>query len=419
MEARHIPSRGLLVVKLQSSGTDGPTPCSDTLHTRPRSPQPLLFSHILSPSAYIFSYHASVAIYVVLCPLFPSSPSVSLRDLSRALLAPSLKDFASDLPAEKWDAEKWTRGKRARRDSSSPLSTTRGPCLFGSSPIFREQWAFVPPPSQLPSTSDAFQLFPSRPQQSLNTSRPSSPMLRSVSDPPVFALQPQADDITRLRSFAFGELQRSVEESGEGLVNRMRDWEQQHAHTHPPFSTHPSLAPAFEVATTPGMFPDRVNPSDDHFDDEDDIQIVSGDLLADGQCESCSVDADSENEMDLDLVDNNSCRWPADSPPSERSGYISDEDLPALSLSSTDSPSSSQISFPVYHESFLADSSPPSHRALVPTSSCGASPSEKAVAALTLVMASGAGGLNDYEAVRALDGEQSSLDESSIGEMWH
>ena len=34
-------------------------------------------------------------------------------------------------------------------------------------------------------------------------------------------------------------------------------------------------------------------------------------------------------------------------------------------------------------------------------------------------MANGAGGLNDYEAVRAVDGQQASLDESLVGEMWH
>ena len=194
----------------------------------------------------------------------------------------------------------------------------------------------------------------------------------------------------------------------------MRDWEEHHS-----FPEHSSLAPAFEVATNSEMFPGWADPTNDHFDDEDDIQIVSGDLSSDGKSESCSLAADSENEMDLDLVDDNSCRWPADSSPSGRSGYVSDEDLPALSLSSTNSASSSQISFPTYHQSSLADSSPPSHGAPALPSSCGTSPSEKAVAALTLVMASGAGGLNDYEAVRALDGEQSSLDESSIGEMWH
>lgn len=46
-----------------------------------------------------------------------------------------------------------------------------------------------------------------------------------------------------------------------------------------------------------------------------------------------------------------------------------------------------------------------------------ASSAEKAIAALTLAMANGAGGLGDYEAVRALN--VSSTDESQVGELWH
>lgn len=87
--------------------------------------------------------------------------------------------------------------------------------------------------------------------------------------------------------------------------------------------------------------------------------------------------------------------------------YASDEDdAPPLSFSTTNSASSSQISLPhPPHPSRPTDISK--------------SPSEKAIAALALVMANGAGGLNDYEAVRAEEGQPSSLDESLIGEMWH
>ena len=49
-----------------------------------------------------------------------------------------------------------------------------------------------------------------------------------------------------------------------------------------------------------------------------------------------------------------------------------------------------------------------------------ASLSEKAIAALTLVMSNGAGGINDYAAVRSLEASRlASLDESLVGEMWH
>lgn len=247
-------------------------------------------------------------------------------------------------------------------------------------------------------------------------------MPRTVSDPHVLASQPPTHDVVRLRSTAFGELHRSIEESGEGFVSRMRDWEQQHACIHPMLqpesSTSPIPAGSIGIRTPLGW----VHPTASHFDDEDDIQIVSGDLASDGGSESCSVAADSECEMDLDQPDDHSCgvsaRYssPADSSFSGRSEFISDEDSPALSISSTNTTCSSRISFSSCRRPSLADSSLVCHR---PTGhTYNSSPSEKAIAALTLVMASGAGGLNDYEAVRASDGQQSSLDESLIGEMW-
>lgn len=207
----------------------------------------------------------------------------------------------------------------------------------------------------------------------------------------------------------------------------MRDWERQHVNPQSPLSTHPFPAVVDAVPSNAETPVGWANPTDNHFDEEDDIQIVSGDLPSDGQSESRSLAADSEYGMDLDPTDDHFCGVsigygsPGDSSPSGRSGYASasEDDLPPLCLSSTNSACSSQISFPSYHQASPAVPSPPSHSTAVPTSSYEASPSEKAIAALTLVMASGAGGLNDYEAVRVSDEQQSSLDVSSFGEMWH
>ena len=354
----------------------------------------------------------------------------------------------SDLPADKWDVDRWRRGKKARRDSSvsrpalgkrrslrdanqllvkSPLSSPRGPCLFGSSPVFREPWAFVPP-SSLPSTSDAFQLFPSRPKQGRSSSYHSSPASRSASDLPTMPPRSPDEDVHRLRSTAFGELQRSIEESGDCLVSRMRDWEREHAYPGPQPASPPTASAGQMERASVAPSPWAISGAD-HYDDEDDIQIVSGgDPVSDGTSEFGSRvgdEDDEEDEMDLDQ--------PAESAPhdvggrlsspgrsgySAISGYTTDDELSALSFSTPSSINSSFVSLPL-HQSPYADPSIHNGHLSLSKSPSDASPSEKAIAALALVMANGAGGLNDYEAVRALEAQRAALDESLVGEMWH
>lgn len=53
-----------------------------------------------------------------------------------------------------------------------------------------------------------------------------------------------------------------------------------------------------------------------------------------------------------------------------------------------------------------------------PSLTSSASRTEKAIAALSLAIANGAGGLGDYEAVRELDSSPAALD-SQAGELWH
>jgi hypothetical protein len=102
---------------------------------------------------------------------------------------------------------------------------------------------------------------------------------------------------------------------------------------------------------------------------------------------------------------------------------------PALSHSSSDSLASLTssadefLSISYREDANYLSSSPmvspprsPSHLsagAILPSTSSA----EKAIAAITLAMANGAGGLGDYEAVRALN--VSSADESQVGELWH
>ncbi|GJE86002.1 hypothetical protein PsYK624_020820 [Phanerochaete sordida] len=339
--------------------------------------------------------------------------------------SPSCKDFVSDLPTDKWDVDRWRRGKKARRDSSSPLSSPRGPCLFGSSPVFREPWAFVPP-SSLPSTSDAFQLFPSRPKPSRSVSHHSSPISRPFPDQLAMPPRSPDEDTTRLRSTAFGELQRSIEESGDCLVSRMRDWEREHAYPGPrPASS--AAASLGEMERAPGVAPSPwAIPETDLYDDEDDIQIVSGDPVSDGTSDFGSRPGDDgEDEMDLDQPLGSAphdvgarLSSPGHGTRTVHSAYSTDDESPALSFSTSSSISSSLVSLPGQPSPFLNPSFTGSHTS-PSKSQLSTSPSEKAIAALALVMANGAGGLNDYGAVLASEQQAITTDDFLVGEMWH
>ncbi|KAF9532067.1 hypothetical protein CPB83DRAFT_848289 [Crepidotus variabilis] len=108
--------------------------------------------------------------------------------------------------------------KRRRRDHSLSMSEspfTSRKSLFtsnnehpGSKPVFA-------------TTSTQFNIFPKQ------SHRSSSPCQSSFSnDPPPQSRSPGLlDDLASLRSAAFWELRQSVAESGEGLVQRMREYE--------------------------------------------------------------------------------------------------------------------------------------------------------------------------------------------------
>ncbi len=357
---------------------------------------------------------------------------------------PSYKDFALD---QKLDVDRWRNGKRARRDRSVSTisfsgehnilslvskisgSTPRGPCLFGASSVFREESALALPLSPcLPSTSDAFHLFSGRSRQTSSTCHLSRTP-DNVSVIPVEETSTDAEDLNKLRSDAFCELQRSIVDSGEGLVSRMRDWEesrsrpsyrlprpsrnhleaergrQQSSFVHQPTCSHPGL--------------------EQNDSDEDDIQIVS-----EGSPSVSSLPwgppwpkkALSLGDMDIDEPESERgeserCTSPSDLN-SGLSYYAYEDDAPSLSSTYTSSTNSSLTSLPLHSHS---PSSPQAQSYLSFGVPSAPSPSEKAIAALTLVIANGAGGLNDYEAVRAVDSQSPSVsrDESLVGEMWN
>ncbi|KAI0639270.1 hypothetical protein C8Q77DRAFT_1045770 [Trametes polyzona] len=375
--------------------------------------------------------------------------------------SPSYKDLAHGQPAEKWDVDQWRRGKRARRDSNSEESSDE-PFGTASDSIFPVQptTTFTFPSTststtRLPCTSAAFQFFPpkkARKQQQPGRSR------FSREPSPREAGRISSDEARRLRADALGELHRSVFESGEGLVRKMRDWESTRSR-----STRPERPAADALQQprrswrrltsyygTPQSAPEPVVVEQPE-EDEDDIFIV-------GETSSLPAvpspaqkrRALSAGSMDVDIPEVNVYSSPfagldggdrSSSPVARSSAYSSDDEghadmdvelassasgpfsTPALSHTYSTSANSSLVSLPLSAHENSANGGPASHSPVNISSSplVGVSPpasrSEKAIAALALAMANGAVGISDYEALRAAEG-LSSLDQEHVGELW-
>ena len=263
------------------------------------------------------------------------------------------------------------------------------------------------------------------------------------SDGDVRLNQPSSSDLTHLRSLAFGELQRSVAENGEGLVRRMRDFEnsrsksalfskasEAHRRGRKGRSTHSRSRTNLSHTSKP--------------DEDEDVQIYAGEISPPlpRQKRAASLglmDLDTYNSdvlsspgatcasLHSDLSDDESFRADAECqidddtlPPSP---YISPSALsftPALSHTYSTSTNSSLTSLPlpppfssIPNSEVTSMSLRSGIRMAVPSSR-----SEKAIAALTLAMANGAGGLNDYEALRAIY-QVPTFDNCHVGELWH
>jgi len=243
---------------------------------------------------------------------------------------------------------------------------------------------------RFPSTSSAFDLRPrgSRP--------PPSQPLRKPNPHPAIVDQ----NVSALHSYAFLELHQSITDASEGFVQRMRDWES--SRPQPPRQAHrlsspfPSYIPARgrEIAHRASS-PSEVNSEDDDldFDDEDDVLILSDETSSETRASSAS----------------SLC---AASSPKKRVRSLGDMDLdlpqtapipPELSHTVASSSTSSLLSL-----------SPP------PTMASISSREEKVIAALTLALANGAAGLNDYSAVREALGVSAPHADGAaeVGEMW-
>ncbi|KAA1468171.1 hypothetical protein DENSPDRAFT_833385 [Dentipellis sp. KUC8613] len=298
---------------------------------------------------------------------------------------------------------------------------------------------------RFPCTSAAFNFFPAtfgRPVDSQSNS--STPQT-----------EPD-DDACELHSSAFWELRRSIAEGGEGFVRRMQDWESSRAHSSKRAYTaehHRGRAATMDTSDDCAL--------DDYVDDEDDdIQIYAGEASCVGLATEPPWNspprkrARSLGRMDLD----DEPLPPHVSPSTVSSPFISDDDIrgslrhnpikharkedktPSLSYTVFSSSNSSVASLslpspdnaPALHPTpataapsvpftftspFPIPSSPESSpRRHVPMS---ATREEKAIAALSLALANGAGGLSDFAAARASDAHAAGMNGDQAGELWH
>jgi hypothetical protein len=240
---------------------------------------------------------------------------------------------------------------------------------------------------RFPSTSAAFDLRPynSRPSLSQSQNHPSSHDV--VTD----------QHISALHSSAFGELHKSITDASENFVQRMRDWESTRPQASRLNNRLSSPFPAFIPSRGCESFPRISNTfqaaSEDYEpdgDNDDDVLILSD--------ETSSV--------------NRASPLCSPGPPKKRARSLGDMDLDSPEMIPTIPPVLSHTVASSSTSSLLS-LSPPS---VIPASSL----EEKAIAALTLALANGAAGLNDYAAVREALGVSAAPADgaSEVGEMW-
>jgi hypothetical protein len=286
-----------------------------------------------------------------------------------------------------------------------------GRATFNSSPIP------AAPTPVFAATSAEFHLFPQN-NRTTSRKRRATHHVDSALDLD-FQTDAQMADLTRLRSDAFWQLHRSVEENGEGFVKSMRMYETRRSRTN---ALNLKESQRRGRRRSPIHSPTPIQMCDDSGDDADDVQIFAGEptntiFTSRGKQRAFSVGVAEESmkpHHSAAFAPSDRCSSPGAT--CDSSSSISDDDCfpirqpnpqlsPALShsLSHSESANSSLIS--------LNLPAPFAPNAIL------ASRSEKAIAALSLAIANGAGGLDDYEALRRL--HTFSPDNCEVGEMWH
>lgn len=289
--------------------------------------------------------------------------------------------------------------------------------------------------TRLPSSSAAFGLYPERSSRRARRVIPRGALAYDGMSYGANLLP--SGELDQLHSRAVSELQRSVADSSEGEIQRLRDLEHSRAQRCDASSRHRRLHPDSPVLHD--VQAEVVS------DEEDDIEIVSseapsGSAYFHNRGPPCKKRALSLNMMDIDDIPDAAAADSSPSlsaEPSERcsspfsavtgpSAYSSDDDMSAADsagpsrysaphapgLTNSYTPSSNQSCASLSPSIFSPLSLPTPGGVHVPVS---ASRPEKAVAVLTLAMANGACSIEDYSAIQ----QMRALDDSHTGDLFH
>ncbi|KAJ7597171.1 hypothetical protein C8J56DRAFT_1159130 [Mycena floridula] len=302
---------------------------------------------------------------------------------------------------QKWGIDSW-RGKRRRRELSSPSNSGQDDIVICDLPHSARSSLPTPTPS-FAATSAEFHLFPKN-EFSTNRRRSTHHSPASSLD---FSTSSESTEMEsqQLRSDAFWKLHKSVADDGEGLVRRMRDYEHSRARA----ETYSKVKDAQKRGRKrlSVHLPVRKSPPSSDESDEDDIQIFSGEVSQVFGGTGRSATAPHLDPRSQSLPGHVRLSSPGPAVSSDDDYLTPNPSLftPALSQTASESTNSSLVSLS------LATPLPTSHP-------LAASRSEKALAALSLAMANGAGSINDYSNLRPLQ-RISGLDNYQVGEMWH
>ncbi|KAJ7706400.1 hypothetical protein B0H17DRAFT_1037047 [Mycena rosella] len=372
-------------------------------------------------------------------PIPRRSPGDSWRVATKRAHPQPFGSASPDLSSpQKWDVDLWRRGKRRRRNISVSIvvpSAFRFSCptqsesdsmdvdfgrpTFHSSPI-----PAAPPTPAFAATPAEFHLFSKNPRTT-DRKRRATHHAESALDldfhpsgvPESRSPSSSMRALSQLRSDAFSQLHRSVAENGEGFVKSMRVYETRRSRT---TALKVKEAQRRGRRRSPAHSPAAVHMRDDSGEDgDDDVQIFAGEptntsFTGRGKQRAFSVGVVEEKpHHSAVFLRSDRCSSPGATCDSSSSIYLSDDDVFAIRPTTQLSPALSHTLSDSANSSLISLNLPPpfAPKAILP------SRAEKAIAALSLAMANGAGGLEDYEALRRL--HTFSPDNCEVGEMWH
>ncbi|KAL1707116.1 hypothetical protein EV121DRAFT_200000 [Schizophyllum commune] len=343
----------------------------------------------------------------------PSGHLAAHKNAEQPSLAPGRFDRAS-LVSGKWNVNSWRKGTKRKQGLSSPTSDSRTPppSLASSGRFIRPSLAISAADFQLGGSAAA------RSRTRTNGSATVDSECEMLSEP----------DLSRLRSEAYSDLHRSVAESNERFVQRMRELEQLRTIL-PLNAPSPVVEPRHRGHKRACHSSTRHTFSADLSDDDDDVLVYSGERAdtfggnprrkrmrasspsgtspqrssgysspAAPSCDNSSAFPSEDEDDDIEIDVGTAC--------STLPGLSSAETMPGLSSTDVETESSSSLR----SSASSIRSSPPGECTPLPSTR-----SEKALAALTLAMEHGIG-VADYAALRDIsEGERDPYGDSYWG----